>query len=358
MLNRTRTPLYPFFILPISACPFFNLRLYFSALGFSPGKIKMMIRTILFLVGSLIALPILAFFYDKPLNPEQWATVQNLFAGMVAVALLCFLVSELTRNYSQVDKLWSLLPIAYTWYVASQAGFSPRPTLMAGLATLWGLRLTYNFARRGGYHWIPWRGDQDYRWGVLQQNPMLSRRLPWAAFNLFFISLYQNTLILLFTLPIVVAWQGQAKPLNGLDAVAAILLAGFIVLETIADQQQWNFQREKYRRLEAGEPLDDSYAQGFCSSGLWGLVRHPNYAAEQAVWLSYYLFSVAATGRWLNWSLAGALLLMLLFLGSSDFSEKISAGKYPGYADYQRRVPRFLPGLVFTRPTASSHRTG
>ena len=40
-----------------------------------------------------------------------------------------------------------------------------------------------------------------------------------------------------------------------------------------------------------------------------------------------------------------AVLLMLLFLGSSDFSEKISAGKYPGYAEYQKRVPRFWPGL-------------
>jgi steroid 5-alpha reductase family enzyme len=46
-----------------------------------------------------------------------------------------------------------------------------------------------------------------------------------------------------------------------------------------------------------------------------------------------------------NWSLAGAVLLMLLFLGSSDFSEKISAGKYPAYADYQKRVGRFFPKL-------------
>ena len=49
--------------------------------------------------------------------------------------------------------------------------------------------------------------------------------------------------------------------------------------------------------------------------------------------------------RWVNWSLAGGLLLVLLFLGSSDFSEKISAGKYPDYEGYQKRVPRFIPGL-------------
>ncbi len=302
-----------------------------------------MLRTILFLVATLIALPVVAYYYDQPLSPEQWTVVHHLFRAMLLIALLCFAVSEITRNYSQVDKLWSLLPIGYAWYVAAQAGFDARTALMAGLVTAWGLRLTFNFGRRGGYQWPPWRGEEDYRWAVLRQNPLLARRLPWMAFNLFFISLYQNTLILLFTLPVVVAWQGQGTPLNWLDGLAAVLMAAFIVLETVADQQQWNFQTEKYRRRRAGEPLDGDYARGFCATGLWGRVRHPNYAAEQAIWLSFYLFSVAATGRWLNWSLTGGVLLLLLFLGSSDFSEKISAGKYPEYGDYQRRVSRFVP---------------
>jgi steroid 5-alpha reductase family enzyme len=38
-------------------------------------------------------------------------------------------------------------------------------------------------------------------------------------------------------------------------------------------------------------------------------------------------------------------LLIILFKGSSDFSEDISAGKYPEYSEYQRRVPRFIPFL-------------
>ena len=305
-----------------------------------------MLRTILFLIATLIALPVVAFYTDQSPAPEQWAALKTLFTAMAVVALTCFVVSELTRNYSQVDKLWSLLPIGYTWYVAAQAGFNTRNVLMAVLATLWGARLTYNFSRRGGYHWIPWRGEEDYRWAELRrQQPALNSRPVWMAFNLFFISLYQNTLILLFTLPAIVAWQGQHRPLNALDVLAALLMTGFILLETAADQQQWNFQQEKHRRLRTGEPLGGKYARGFCSTGLWGRVRHPNYAAEQAIWLSFYLFGVAATGRWLNWSLAGGILLMLLFLGSSDFSEKISAEKYPGYAAYQQLVPRFWPRL-------------
>lgn len=302
-----------------------------------------MIRTIFILIAALIALPVVAVRYDQSPGPEQWAALHTLFSAMTAVALLCFAVSEITRNFSQVDKLWSLLPIGYVWALADWSGFNDRCTLMAVLVTVWGLRLTYNFGRRGGYQWPPWSGEEDYRWAVLRQNPLLAGAWAWRAFNLFFISLYQNTLILLFCLPVVVAWQGAGKPLNWLDALAALLMLGAVGVETIADQQQWQFQSEKYRRLAQGQALDGAYAQGFVSSGLWARVRHPNYAAEQSVWIAYYLFSVAATGRWFNWSLAGAILLMLLFLGSSDFSEKISAGKYPAYAAYQKRVNRFWP---------------
>jgi steroid 5-alpha reductase family enzyme len=72
-------------------------------------------------------------------------------------------------------------------------------------------------------------------------------------------------------------------------------------------------------------------------------MRHPNYSAEQGIWIVFYFFSVAATGLWVNWSIAGALLLVLLFKGSSDFSEGVSAEKYPMYKKYQEQVGRFLP---------------
>ena len=74
-------------------------------------------------------------------------------------------------------------------------------------------------------------------------------------------------------------------------------------------------------------------------------MRHPNYMAEQAIWVCVYFFSVIATGAWINWSLAGCLLLIILFQGSSDFSEAISAEKYPLYKEYQKKVGRFIPKL-------------
>ncbi len=306
-----------------------------------------MLRTIIILVATLIAIPIAAIRYDAPLNPEQMEALQFLFMAAGAVALVCFVVGELTGNNSQVDKLWSIVPAFYVGYVAMQSDCSPRLSLMFILVLAWAVRLTYNFSRRGGYHWIPWKGEEDYRWTVLRQNPLMKGRVRWSLFNLLFICGYQNTLILLFTLPTIVAWQGADTPLHLLDYLAAGLIIIFLVIETVADQQQWNFQNEKYRYINSGQKLPEQYAKGYCDTGLWAWVRHPNYAAEQAIWLSFYLFSVAATGRWLNWSLTGAILLCLLFLGSSDFSEKISAAKYPAYRKYQEKVGRFIP--VFFR---------
>ena len=99
----------------------------------------------------------------------------------VSLALLAFLTSEVTRNYSQIDKLWSLIPPIFAWYFAGASGWEPRLVLMAVLATAWGARLTFNFWRRGGYAWPPWSGVEDYRWAVLRAQSAARRALALAA---------------------------------------------------------------------------------------------------------------------------------------------------------------------------------
>ena len=37
--------------------------------------------------------------------------------------MLCFVLSTLTGNYSQVDKLWSLIPVVYMWIIATLVFF-------------------------------------------------------------------------------------------------------------------------------------------------------------------------------------------------------------------------------------------
>lgn len=302
-------------------------------------------RTAILLVLALIAIPVLAISFDQPPSAGQWQLLKEVSLLMLVIALICFVVGELTGNFSQVDKLWSIVPIIYAWFMTIRAGlaggFEPRMVLMASLVTLWGIRLTYNFSRQGGYSWKFWSGHEDYRWAHVRAKPGMSNPFLWKLFHLGFICLYQHALLLLITLPVLLAWQAP-QPLGWMDGVLAVLFIALVLWETVADQQQWMFQNEKHRRMQNGQALGEVYGKGFIDRGLWGLCRHPNYFAEQSIWITFFLFSVLATGR-LNWSVTGCVLLMLLFRGSSNLSESISAGKYSAYAHYQQRVPRFLP---------------
>jgi steroid 5-alpha reductase family enzyme len=260
---------------------------------------------------------------------------------MVAIAVACFVVGELTGNVSQVDKLWSIVPVLYAWVATVRAHYDDRMVLMSVLATIWGVRLTYNFSRHGGYSWKFWGGAEDYRWAHVREWPVMRTRLGWGAFNLVFICAYQNALLLWIALPIVSA-AGSTRPLGAADWALAVLLLGFVALETYADQTQWDFQAEKKRRVRAGEPLTGRYAAGFIHDGIWARTRHPNYLAEQSIWVVFAAFAVVAT-HGLDWTAGGAVLLIALFQGSSRMSEAIQAQKYPAYLGYQRSVPRFIP---------------
>lgn len=295
-----------------------------------------------FLIITVILLPVAAYFLGTPPNETQLSILRETAWGVGFVVLFTFVVGQITGNNSQVDKLWSIVPAPYAWYMTWKGGMDDRMVLMSVLVTIWAARLTFNFARRGGYSWKFWEGEEDYRWEVLRQRPGFKNPIVWLLFNLFFICFYQNTLIFLFTLPVLSGIAENAAPLGIWDYLLATVYVGLVVMEYIADQQQYDFQTEKYRRINAGEPLGE-YADGFVQKGLWSVMRHPNYFAEQSIWMVFYLFSVAATGEWLNWTLAGSVLLIILFKGSSDFSEEISAKKYPAYKAYQQKVGRFIP---------------
>lgn len=250
------------------------------------------------------------------------------FAGVCAG---CWLLSVLTREYSWVDRIWSVVPVAYVGVFAGHAGFADaRLNLLFALVFLWGARLTFNYGRKGGY--AP--GGEDYRWAVLR-----GRMAPWQfqLFNLFFITLYQNVILLLITLPAWTALDHQA-PLGAADIVLAVAFLACLAGETIADQQQWNFHQRKKRETAAGRTPEPRFAQ----TGLFRFSRHPNFFFEQAQWWLVFLIGVSAAGA-VTWTIAGAVLLTALFVGSTIFTESITLGRYPEYADYQRRVSPIVP---------------
>lgn len=252
---------------------------------------------------------------------------------VAAVAsLFCYIASLLTKDNSWVDRLWSIVPVVYVAIFAGAAGFADaRLNIMAVLVALWGARLTFNFARKGGYS-----GVEDYRWEYLR-----GRLTPgqYAVFNILFIVLYQNALLVLITLPALTAYENLGTPLGPLDIVVAVAFLLFLVGETVADQQQWDFQRAKAAEIAAGrEP-----AARFLTTGLWRYSRHPNFFFEQAQWWAFVAFGMIAAGSPWQWTVLGAVLLTGIFIGSTRLTESITRSKYPEYADYQATTSAVVP---------------
>ena len=287
------------------------------------------------------------------LNPISLSTTQLetlLILGIVcgASALYCFVVGEISRNNSQMDKLWSILPIAYTWIIAGKSGMNPRQVIYAILVTLWGIRLTINFARKGAYRLKFWSGEEDYRWKILREKKQLKNRFVWAMFDLFFISIYQNALVLAICFPSLASMDSTVT-IGLFDYIAFAGALIFLLIELAADEQQMFFHTTKRRMLNEGkklEELPEPFNKGFNTLGLWSYSRHPNHLGEQGFWLLLSLVTIGAgvTSYYaFSWSMAGPLILILLFLGSSTFQEAISSKKYPEYQNYLSKVSKYIP---------------
>jgi steroid 5-alpha reductase family enzyme len=187
--------------------------------------------------------------------------------------------------------------------------------------------------------------------------------------------LYQNILLWLLTWPIAFAVQyGGSSHLSNkwdiYDTICTLVFLTVLAGETIADNQQWAFQTQKYALLNGGTTVSASsstplrrskrkatientlsslpgeYSLGFITTGLFKYSRHPNFFCEISLWFTQLAFIAARPGFTSSPFLVasiGAILLFLLFLGSTTFTEWISTQKYPKYKDYQKTTSMLVP---------------
>lgn len=280
------------------------------------------------------------------------ASHQCLFA-IVVLWIVTFVTGEVTKNYSQVDKLWSLLPPFYGWLYALDRPDNSRLILMAFVVSVWSIRLTLNFTRRGGYTWPPWQGEEDYRWKHVQDFLDAKRNVVlWKLFHLGFICVYQILLLFFTVLPFHFVWfadktQKVNLPIGELDILAALTILYLVAMEAYTDEQQYIFQEEKYRLLKQGYTranLPMPYRQGFLSTGVFAYTRHMNYFCEQSIWFVLNVFIYAAGKKeLLTPAIGGAVLLSVLFQGSIWLQEQTTADRWPSYKKYIAQVPQLFP---------------
>ena len=89
-----------------------------------------MLGTILLLIFTVVVVPITSFYFGTPLTDLQNDILFNhLLYIVAAVITYCFVVGELSKNNSQVDKLWSIVPIIYVWDMTYLADWNQRMVL-------------------------------------------------------------------------------------------------------------------------------------------------------------------------------------------------------------------------------------
>ncbi|KAG9257278.1 uncharacterized protein F5Z01DRAFT_462106 [Emericellopsis atlantica] len=288
---------------------------------------------------------------------QLYIDTNPLMSGLAAslfLAPIFLIVSEINRNYSQVDRMWSILPNLYVVHIALWARAAGMPheriDLAAITTTIWSIRLTFNYWRRGGYE----KGSEDYRWAILQK---YVPKFIWFIFNVTFISSIQS--VLLFAFSCVPAYgillATKFEPgLQTSDFVYSGIMMALVVSELISDGQQWSYQTAKYQYRDDGKVrggfTKKDLERGFRTSGLWAYSRHPNFFAEQMVWFALYQWSCYATNNVYSYTGLGAGSLCLLFQGSTLLTEYITQNKYPEYKEYQKQVGMFFPSFTAYQP--------
>ncbi|EMD00691.1 hypothetical protein BAUCODRAFT_61027 [Baudoinia panamericana UAMH 10762] len=282
---------------------------------------------------------------------QVYTSTNPIISGLafsIALFPVFFGMSEVTGNYSQVDRVWGVLPTLYHIHYALWARLAGVPTQKVNAVLLfslcWTTRLTFNYWRRGGYQ----AGSEDYRWKLIRDR---IGRPAFLALNVVFTSSLQSVLLWSVTNPtyILLLTSRLSPALTPVDMAFTGMLLSLVGMTWLADQQQWDYHAAKHSYQETARvPSGWTRAQmerGFNTTGLWRYSRHPNFASEQSIWLTLYAWGCYSSGTLYNWTGFGVLSYLLIFAGSTPITEGTSSGKYPQYKVYQERVGRFIPKL-------------
>ncbi len=253
-----------------------------------------------------------------------------LSGGLLAVLLLMtgvWLASLVQRDVSLVDRLWGMAFVLLAWWYAA-TGPDPMPwpgLALLALVTVWGTRLSVYLT------WRNWGLGEDPRYAAMRERtgPVFA----WTSLVTVFA--LQGVLAWVIAMPLFAGLRGQAVVVPWAAVAGLGLWALGFTFEVVGD---WQLARHRADPARRGRVLD---------TGLWRYTRHPNYFGDAALWWGYWLLA-ASVGGW--WTVFGPALMTLLLLRVSGVTllERSLARTKPGYEDYVRRTPAFVPW--FPRP--------
>jgi len=256
-----------------------------------------------------------------------------LISALVTIGMqFTFFVVAATCKFDKVTDFAggsNFLVVALLTFLLSGT-YYPRQIAITVLVGLWGIRLTgylfYRILKIG----------EDKRFDDKRENI-----LAFAGFWIF-----QAFWVFTVSLPVIYInaplWYND-RDLQASDYVGMVLFAIGLIIETIADQQKFNYRNN---------PDNKGH---WCESGLWSWSRHPNYFGEMLVWWGAFTLSIAILNEGKLWtSIMSPLFAMaiLLFLSGIPLLETKADDKYKGdesYIEYKNSTSPLIlcPPVVY-----------
>ena len=244
----------------------------------------------------------------------------------ISATLFIFVISTISKNSSFYDPYWSVAPAVISIYLLFNS-LSNNINLLyqiiiLSLVLIWSIRLTYNWARL-------WQGldDEDWRYTNLRVEKGKSF---WLA-NLIGIHLMPTIVVFLGCLSLYPIFSINRSSFGYIEVIALSITLFAIIIETVSDQQLYQFIRNRENSTE------------IIKKGLWKYSRHPNYFGEILFWWSLYLFAlITELSFW--WMIIGPLSITILFyVLSIPMMEERNLSRKPTYLEYKESVSKLLP---------------
>ena len=239
-----------------------------------------------------------------------------------AVQWIAFIPAALGRTDRYFDATGSLTYIVVTALLLLLApGTGTRGIVLGVMVIVWALRLGSFLLVRNI------RSGGDDRFADIIGDPVRFLSV-WSIQGLW------------VSLTAAAAWiaitSGVGASADGMLWAGLVIWAVGFTIEVVADLQKSRFKRD---------PVNEGR---FIRSGLWSVVRHPNYLGEILLWIGVLVAAAPALRGWQWIALLSPLFVILLLTRVSgipllEAKAERKWGDDPEYRAYVDRTPRLIP---------------
>lgn len=260
--------------------------------------------------------------------------------GLLPVAVIVFFGLCLLVSAVGFRKFVYFISIGYGYSIAAMAIASVAVAVVTGklelvalleaaLLAFYGVRLgTYLAVRERSAHY---RASQTEADASAKKITLPLQLVIWVSVAVLYVMMFMPCVARFSA-----AASGVADPVPALSWIGLAIMAAGLVIEAVADLQK--------NRAKKAAP------DRFCNSGLYRLVRCPNYFGETLVWTGNLLVGAALLSNWLVWllSAAGYVIIVLIMKGSArslELKQEKRYGADPAFQAYVKKVPILVPFL-------------